>query len=231
MIKYLLFGICFLVMFSFTYSFEICPEEYSPVCGNDNITYFNECIMKNAGAQLEFRGVCNKDENLLEEPPIPKNQSEEYEEELKSELSILDYKNKDKTKKNVLNVCENYNQSVCNENPNCESYYKRKWFFFRSFDYCDVVSSPVKNTLQIDNNVDCPNIVDAVCGEDLITYPNSCYAKNQGVEILYQQRCEEIKCNSFDENSCLNYNLICSPTYSYSFLFFGEKTFMSCSFK
>ena len=218
---------------SISYSFEICSEEYLPVCGQDNITYFNECIMKNAGTQLAFDGLCDKDQNLLEEPPMPSeieiNNSENEKFDFTSQnedLSIIKFENR-----YSVNVCNNLNETSCNNNINCDSKFKRSWIFFKSFDFCSEREVIDPTILYLDESIECSNIVNSVCAEDLNTYPNACYAQSAGFEVLYYQRCEEIRCENFDENSCVNYDLICTPNYSFSFLFLGEKDFISCSYK
>lgn len=233
LIKIFTLSIFIFIFIPISYSFEICSEDYFPVCGQDNITYFNECIMKNAGVGLAFVGVCDKDQNLLEEPPLPSeteiNNSENEETKSNSknnDLSIIEFENR-----YSLNACNSLNETSCSNNINCDSKFKRSWLFFKSFDFCSKKEAIDPTILYLDESIECSNIVNSVCAEDLNTYPNACYAQSSGLDVLYNQRCEEIKCETFDENSCLNYNLICTPNYSFSFLFLGEKDFISCSYK
>ncbi|MBI2574870.1 hypothetical protein HYV82_03225 [Candidatus Woesearchaeota archaeon] len=37
---------------------EQCTHEYSPVCGNDNITYSNKCLASKAGVKVAYDGKC-----------------------------------------------------------------------------------------------------------------------------------------------------------------------------
>ena len=39
-----------------------CPEIYSPVCGDDDVTYDNECLATRAGAEVAHEGECTDDE-------------------------------------------------------------------------------------------------------------------------------------------------------------------------
>ena len=49
-------------------SFE-CPVDYKPVCGKDDITYNNECILKQKGVSLQYYGECQT--NIAPPPPAP----------------------------------------------------------------------------------------------------------------------------------------------------------------
>lgn len=243
MIKRLLFFIVIINFFILSFSFEICSQDYDPVCGKDNITYFNKCIMNNAGIEIQFSGVCFKDEDLLEEPPKPAetdldNKTQKDVSIISTSSNSIDSTTKiqnpvdtSSNSKFISSSCSNLNKSMCIENSNCKANYKRSWIFFKSYDFCSQKDKIESRAVFLDETIDCSNIVDVVCAEDLNTYPNSCYAENKNLDILYTQRCEEIKCNNYDENSCLSYDKICKPSYSFSFLSFGEKEFLSCSFK
>jgi hypothetical protein len=38
---------------------RLCAPVYDPVCGADNKSYFNKCIMECEGAELKHEGNCN----------------------------------------------------------------------------------------------------------------------------------------------------------------------------
>lgn len=40
----------------------VCTMEYAPVCGEDNITYSNECLANAAGVQISYEGECKTKE-------------------------------------------------------------------------------------------------------------------------------------------------------------------------
>ena len=37
---------------------SVCPLIYSPVCGNDDVTYANDCLMSAASVSLQCHGPC-----------------------------------------------------------------------------------------------------------------------------------------------------------------------------
>jgi len=37
-----------------------CFSEYLPVCGVDNVTYGNQCLMEKEGVELKHNGECNE---------------------------------------------------------------------------------------------------------------------------------------------------------------------------
>ncbi len=37
---------------------EVCTQEVNPVCGKNKKTYNNECLLKNAGEELDYKGGC-----------------------------------------------------------------------------------------------------------------------------------------------------------------------------
>ncbi len=39
----------------------VCPNDETPVCGCDGITYFNECLLRAAGASIAHPGECELD--------------------------------------------------------------------------------------------------------------------------------------------------------------------------
>lgn len=50
---------------------KACTRDYNPVCGSDNITYDNECILENAGCMnpkssifVAYKGPCNEETTL-----------------------------------------------------------------------------------------------------------------------------------------------------------------------
>ena len=43
---------------------EICSLDYAPVCGEDRITYANECAARKNAVQIAYSGTCRVDESL-----------------------------------------------------------------------------------------------------------------------------------------------------------------------
>lgn len=221
-----IFCILSIHLYSFSvYSFEICSQEYDPVCGVDKITYFNECIMRNAGAVLDYRGVCEHDIGVLNEPPISISDYQDELEEIGRMQARNNFDNNDSD-----SICTNLDKHACRSSKQCQVNTRKILFFFNRFDSCSIKRT-IDSNIFLDSSINCSNIINFVCAEDLRTYPNACFARSQGLEILFRKRCEDIACDSFDENTCLNYNSICRARYSRSFIFFGEKTFEECTFR
>ena len=227
----------------FVFSQEICSEEYRPVCGKNNITFFNECIMGYAGVEKIKDGVCNANENLLLEPPIDtdrlsretQNQNkplEEYKSPNFNPSSKLNSNIKQsKTQRISPTSCELYNETNCALFSNCKTHYQKKWIFFRG-EFSKCTDSAQSNALLFTKeDLKCPTVIDYVCGEDKVTYPNSCYAQLRGINVAYNNRCEDIKCDEFDENACLNFKTFCKTDYDYQFFYFGKKSFNGCDYR
>lgn len=41
-----------------------CPREYNPVCGNDHVTYPNECVAKLKSVSVAYPGICKGNHNI-----------------------------------------------------------------------------------------------------------------------------------------------------------------------
>ena len=52
-----------------------CPREYNPVCGNDHITYPNECIAKLKRADVAYPGMCKEYHNIPPTTSEPRPQT------------------------------------------------------------------------------------------------------------------------------------------------------------
>lgn len=227
-IMFSIFVLFLLNSYSFsTYTFEICSQEYEPVCGIDKITYFNECIMRNAGATLDYRGVCEHDIGVLNEPPISIS---DYTEELEEIAKMQSLNSRNSGDDVDDSICSNLNRDACESTQQCQANTRKFLFFFNRFDSCSIKRT-IDSNIFLDSSINCSNIINFVCAEDLRTYPNACFARSQGLEVLFRKRCEDIACDSFDENMCLNYNSVCRARYSRSFLLFGDKTFEECRFR
>ena len=208
-----------------SYTFEVCSHEYEPACGVDDITYFNSCIMRNAGTELGYRGVCKQDVGILDELTMLGGDFSDEDDNF-SENSQPDLENTNE----YVDICSNLNRNSCELNPNCQVNTKSFLFFFERFDSCSIRRA-INTELLVNEEIECSKLINFVCAEDLKTYPNSCYAKSQGLEVLYNRRCESIECDTYNEHTCINFDKFCRPKYSREFIFFGEKTFEECRFR
>jgi hypothetical protein len=41
---------------------EVCTLDYSPVCGEDKVTYANECTARKNAMQIAYSGTCRAEE-------------------------------------------------------------------------------------------------------------------------------------------------------------------------
>lgn len=133
------------------FSFGACnADDFKPVCGQDGITYFNECIMGNAGIEKKFDGKCEVGPNevdiedaLLENELLEVVQVQGNGSEFQDEIQKLSTEEKreliEETRSKMDIDCSSLTENSCVKSFSCEASYSKKYWLFGPlvFDSCE----------------------------------------------------------------------------------------------
>lgn len=162
-----------------------CTEEYFPVCGNDDKTYPNECLLncekeKRTDLKLKYIGECGNEVHILPEP-------------IEENCACTD---------EYFPVCASDDQTYSNECMlNCEKRKKVNLFLKYVGECGKRIEIPEGIEYKIQNDVDtecaCTRVFAPVCGSNGITYANQCTfncakKSNKNLVIEHQGECREI---------------------------------------
>lgn len=76
--KTLLLLTAFLLLLAVSPAFSSCTGEFIPVCGKDSRTYWNECMLKELGAEKDYNGACGNHGCPLTYDPVCAQNNESY---------------------------------------------------------------------------------------------------------------------------------------------------------
>eukprot|EP00986_Skeletonema_menzelii_P012251 scaffold6677_cov155-Skeletonema_menzelii.AAC.20 len=182
----------------------IWPVDYLPVCGCDKQTYGNACEVDESGTSVAYLGFCELAERQVDLSPInlscPENQ-------------CLDPDGKcDEIVNCFVDPCDVQEECAYAE---CEANY---------CGGCHHVCSG--NFTKISDEILCLAEWAPVCGDDNITYPNSCEANKANAKILHEGKCKVIaivqpeeecspggRCSSEGSSCSVGTETCCGETY------------------
>lgn len=161
-----------------------CAAYYAPVCGDDGVTYGNECEANVRGVDIVSSGPCE------EEPacpaiyaPVCGTDGRTYDSECVAETfgAIIEH---DGECEGVLPTCEHDGLPVCGTDGLTYADACEAFLLGVSLDYAgeclpDEPPPPA-----------CPEIYAPVCATDGLTYANACEAELAGVAVVSEGECE-----------------------------------------
>ena len=178
-----------------------CMYSFSPVCGEDGITYVNGCVTMCAGVHKKSDMACMRPCGCttIYKPVCSKNMKDfnnECEMECAGEEKLYDGKCPTSTPKNCGH-CAGYTNPVCGKNGityDNECYLKCA----KAEKYCD---GPCPNK----NKCNCDDTFLPVCGIDHKTYRNECLMKCNNVKLKHYKACKEIEVDNSEINGKCGY--------------------------
>lgn len=168
---------------------EACPGIYDPVCGVDGVTYPSLCDANNAGASVAYIGECGGQGYCTEDTISNCNPGTRFCSQDGPAVCGCDGAN-------YVNECEAANactsvayEGPCNDLP----------------QFCggpQDTPCPQNQMCELNSGSDigicvpdimsCPSVFDPVCGDDGLTYSNSCFASQAGVGVLGRGDCSDV---------------------------------------
>ncbi|MFA5856180.1 MAG: Kazal-type serine protease inhibitor domain-containing protein [Candidatus Pacearchaeota archaeon] len=206
-----------------------CIQVYLPVCGKDNKTYGNECMLKNAGVKKDCNGVCPCIKEDIRNLSCTKNtdcKENEFCKQEKCGEKGKCMKTPEACTLNVKPVCGCDSKTYSNEcimNGNrvskksdgaCEKIdnktdYCTKNSECKSDEFCKKSKcGDEKGKCEKASEI-CPMNYKPVCGCDLKTYSNECVMNGNKVNKLKDGACEKIDNKA---HLCSNNTLGCTTT-------------------
>ena len=161
---------------------KYCKGDFKPVCGSDNVTYYDACSAEYFGVRIDHEGFCFSSSSSS-----------------RDETSEIKYSYAEECGTHFEPVCTNINKTY--QNKCSAEFYNLKVVYFGECEFqssssdideptsSDGISSDEVPEIKYSFAKECGIYFEPVCAEGGITYQNECSAEFFDRKILYEGEC------------------------------------------